>query len=221
MSALPGGDLRIAAVHVARTRALGGAVFLVGDDVDIHPLPATMGEVATVAAEGAADALRARARTGDAVVVLGAFPERDRLLARLPAWGVASVWVGEDRRPGDGLATVCVPGAAGEVLPQLLELADRLRHDPLALAPAVAECTDEVCVTCSDEGRLGEVLAVPATLFAPARVRTADGEEDVDITILGALHPGDLILIHAGMGIAVVPLPALVSSVAAETVAAS
>ena len=30
------------------------------------------------------------------------------------------------------------------------------------------ECTDEVCITCSDEGRLGEVVG-------PGRVRTADG----------------------------------------------
>ncbi len=204
-----GGDVRIAGVHLARSLALGGTVYLVGD------LPAGVdtdsGTVRLIPASDAVETVREGARSGDAAVVLGAFPDRDQLLARLPAWGVAGVWVGEDRRPGDGDATVCLGGEPRDIVPHLLAIADELRHDPAALTPAIAECTDEVCVTCSDEGRLGEVVSAPATLFAPAVVRTADGLEEIDVTILGRVNPGDLVVIHAGMGIALVPLPAVLT----------
>ncbi len=65
-----------------------------------------------------------------------------------------------------------------------------------------------MCITCSDEGRLGEVVAAPEGLFEPARVRTADGLEDVDVTIVGQVLPGDLLVIHAGTAIALVAEPA-------------
>ena len=57
-----------------------------------------------------------------------------------------------------------------------------------------AECTDEVCITCSDEGRLGEVVG-------PGRVRTASGVEDVETLLIGQVQPGDLLLVHAGTAI--------------------
>lgn len=208
MSEVPTSDLRIAATHVARARVLGRSVHVIGD-----PSRAVAG-VRGVPVDGAIATLRETAETGDAVIVVGAFADRDRLLARLPAWGVAGIWVGEAHRPADGVATVCVPGDPADLVPGILALAEDLRDDPAALQPAIAECTDEVCVTCSDEGRLGEVLSAPAVLFAPARVRTADGDEDVDVTILGRVSPGDLVLIHAGMAIATVPLPPAVAVLA-------
>jgi hydrogenase maturation factor len=58
-----------------------------------------------------------------------------------------------------------------------------------------------VCVTCSDEGRLGEVLFEPADAVSSALVRTAKGEEWVDVTMLGDVAPNDLILVHAGAAI--------------------
>lgn len=63
----------------------------------------------------------------------------------------------------------------------------------------VAACTDEVCVTCSDEGRLGEVLA--ALDGTSARVRTANGSETVETVLVGPVSAGDLVLVHAGMAI--------------------
>jgi hypothetical protein len=201
VSAAPASDLRIAAVHVARAQVLGGAVHVIGVD------SSALSGVREVGQADAVEILRATARSGDAAIIVGAFADRDQLLARLPAWGVAGIWVGDAQRPADGVATVCVAGDPEVVVPGILTLADDLRADPAALQPAIVECTDEVCITCSDEGRLGEVLAAPPVLFAPARVRTADGEEDVDVTILGHVRPGDLVLIHAGMAIASVPLP--------------
>ena len=77
---------------------------------------------------------------------------------------------------------------------------------PIALllltGPALADCTDEVCVTCSD-------VAVPVTIVdvlpdAMARVSTSAGEEEISIALVSA-GPGDTVLVHAGEAIAVVP----------------
>jgi hypothetical protein len=70
------------------------------------------------------------------------------------------------------------------------------------LQAAVEDCTDEVCVTCSDEGRLGEVISAPADAHGQALIRTADGEEFVDVTVLGEVAQNDLVLVHAGTAIA-------------------
>jgi len=80
----------------------------------------------------------------------------------------------------------------------LWELTHVCFEHPGLLKPA-AECSDEVCVTCSDEGRLGEVLAASAQ--GSARVRTAQGVEDVATTLVDPVAAGDLVLVHAGMAI--------------------
>ncbi|MDQ2797787.1 MAG: HypC/HybG/HupF family hydrogenase formation chaperone, partial [Actinomycetota bacterium] len=79
----------------------------------------------------------------------------------------------------------------------LWELTHVCFEHPGLLSESV-ECTDEVCVTCSDEGRMAEVIAPPDSPFAPALVRTAKGEEYVDVTLVGAVAPNDLVLVHAG-----------------------
>ena len=61
------------------------------------------------------------------------------------------------------------------------------------------EAPDDVCVTCSDEGRLAEVLA--ATDRDHAAVRTARGTETVLTTLIGPVAAGDLVLVHAGTAI--------------------
>jgi hydrogenase maturation factor len=60
-------------------------------------------------------------------------------------------------------------------------------------------CTDDVCVTCSDEGRLGEVLA--ASAGGMATVRTANGLETVVTTLVDPVAAGELVLVHAGTAI--------------------
>ena len=67
--------------------------------------------------------------------------------------------------------------------------------------PAVPECHDDVCVTCSD-------TAVPVTVVrlladGLAVVDTGSGEEEVSVAFVSA-QPGDTILVHAGEAIAVV-----------------
>jgi hydrogenase maturation factor len=56
------------------------------------------------------------------------------------------------------------------------------------------------CITCSDEGRFGEVVS--SATFGDAIVRTARGVETVDITLVAPVRPGDLLLVHAGAAIA-------------------
>jgi hypothetical protein len=70
-------------------------------------------------------------------------------------------------------------------------------HPGLLVAPP-AECTDEVCVTCSDEGRPAEVVLPADRPFGTALVRTAEGTEQIDTTLVGEVAAGDLLLVHAG-----------------------
>jgi hydrogenase expression/formation protein HypC len=67
--------------------------------------------------------------------------------------------------------------------------------------PAVPDCHDDVCVTCSD-------IAVPVTVVRLlgddlALVDTGSSEEEVSVAFVPAA-PGDTILVHAGEAIAVV-----------------
>ena len=73
-------------------------------------------------------------------------------------------------------------------------------HPGLLRSPDLACEPDGTCITCSDEGRLGEV----ATSVGPsmASVRTAAGVEEVDTTLVDPAPPGTLVLIHAGVAIA-------------------
>ncbi|EUA33977.1 hupF/HypC family protein [Mycobacterium xenopi 3993] len=61
------------------------------------------------------------------------------------------------------------------------------------------QCADDVCVTCSDEGRLGEVVAPSADGLA--QVRTAKGIETVATALVDPVADGDLVLVHAGTAI--------------------
>ena len=68
--------------------------------------------------------------------------------------------------------------------------------------PGLTSATEDVCVTCSDEGRLGEIVALRAD--GQAQVRTPAGLEAVDTTLIDDARPGDLVLIHAGSAVTIV-----------------
>jgi len=188
---------------VARTIAAGRRVHVVGAAVPEHP--------AFVVGASDESELREAVEIGDAVILAGE-PDgavaRDRVLRRVPVWGAESVWIGVDGRPYDGLArAVVIDADADAAIAALAATAALLADDPVALAPAIAEREAEVCITCSDEGRLGEVLAPPSGLFEPAIVRTEAGIEQVDTTLVGDVAVGELVLIHAGGAIARIPEP--------------
>ena len=162
-----------------------------------------------------AESLRPLARSGDMLLVISRRdePSLAGLRQRAKAWGVLTVWIGAGPRPEPGSAdyvlwvdgdetTASYGGRLALVTHVLLGLTRTCLGHPHLLAPEAAACTEEVCITCSDEGRLGEVVTLGADRCA--QVRTPDGLEAVDTTLIEGAGPGDLVLIHAGLAVAVV-----------------
>ncbi len=166
-------------------------------------------------------ALRSLVRPGDVVLAVsgpGSAATTD-VMRRAPAWGATSIWItagggGSHRHTS---ADHIVP-AGGHDADSPAEHDGRLvllyhvlwelthvcfEHPGLLTEPDVCSGDGEVCVTCSDEGRVGEVITADSRGWA--RVRTSGGDEVIDTTIVDEVAVGDLVLIHAGMAIAVLP----------------
>jgi hypothetical protein len=167
-------------------------------------------------------ALRSLVRAGDVVLAISTAESAAvrEAMRRAQAWGATSIWMGVGAPPADRAADYIVwledeehPVASPAVHDGRLVLLYHVlwelthvcfEHPGLLKAAAETECTDgEVCITCSDEGRLGEVISAEGA--GRARVRTAKGIETIDTTIVAAVAPGDLVLIHAGMAISEIP----------------
>ncbi|MDT4972075.1 MAG: hypothetical protein QOG22_2218 [Pseudonocardiales bacterium] len=158
---------------------------------------------------------RSSVRPGDIVIAVAAADDRGvrEVMRRIPAWGATSVWIGSGARPPSGAAdhvlwiddTNPLAPATGRfvIMYHLLwELTHVcFEHPGLLTPPPADECTDEVCITCSDEGRLAEVIVAPTTAYGDALVRTAIGEENIDVTLVAPVTSGDLVLVHAGSAI--------------------
>ena len=155
-------------------------------------------------------ALRVNVRSGD--VILAIAPADDPVVGdifrRAGAWGATTVWVGAgSTRPPSGAADHVLwideePATAAASFVRSYHLLWELAHvcfeHPGLLKEQEPACTEEVCITCSDEGRLAEVVAARGD---EATVRTATGTEQVDGTLVGPVRPGDLLLVHAGTAI--------------------
>ncbi len=154
--------------------------------------------------------VRVSARAGDVVIACARANDPDvrAVMHRAAAWGVTTIWIGNGDRPPIGAADhvlwlddpdpmLATTGEFVLMYHLLWELSHVCFEHPGLLTAATAVCTDEVCITCSDEGRPGEVLATGPD--GTASVRTAQGREDVVTVLAGNLFPGDLVLIHAGM----------------------
>jgi hypothetical protein len=158
---------------------------------------------------------RSSVRPGDTVIAVAAADDRGvrEVMRRVPAWGATSVWIGSGKRPPSGAAdhvlwiddaNPLAPATGRLVIMYhlLWELTHVcFEHSGLLTEPSAADCTDEVCVTCSDEGRLAEVILAPTSAYGDALVRTATGEERIDVTLVAPVTPGDLVLVHAGSAI--------------------
>lgn len=154
---------------------------------------------------------RSSVRPGDIVIAVAAAddPAVGAIMRRAPAWGATSVWIGSGARPPAGAAdhalwiadTNPLAPATGRfvIMYHLLwELTHVCFEHPGLLVEAPAEGVEEVCVTCSDEGRLAEVVFAPTTRYGDALVRTAGGEELIDVSLVSPVSSGDLVLVHAG-----------------------
>ncbi|HEX2029302.1 MAG TPA: HypC/HybG/HupF family hydrogenase formation chaperone [Nitriliruptorales bacterium] len=180
----------------------------------VHPvivgkraLPALM-----VAGPDVVESLRVSVRPGDIVLaVAGAEdPSVAEAMRRAHAWGVETIWIGVGPRPGAGVAHHVLWLPESEALAPydgrfillyhlLWELTHVCFEHPGLLKVDDPVCEGEVCITCSDEGRVGEVIAVRDD--GDALVRTSDGRETVDTTLVGPVGRNDLVLIHAGSAI--------------------
>ena len=70
----------------------------------------------------------------------------------------------------------------------------------------VAYCTptaDGHCVTCSDEALTATIVSVNQEQGS-ALVTVQESTEEIDITLVDTVAPGDIVLVHGGVAIALV-----------------
>ncbi|HUH68583.1 MAG TPA: HypC/HybG/HupF family hydrogenase formation chaperone [Mycobacterium sp.] len=219
-------DLAAAAFTLAKRFAAGATMWSIAPSWEPHALhiavefvhPVIMGKRAlpAVALTGPdlVDQVRVSVRPGDIVVaVSGADDVQVRsVMRRSPAWGATTIWIGSGDRPTAGMADHVlwlddpdprVPATGGFVL--FYHLLWELTHvcfEHSGLLKPGSSCCDEdgaACITCSDEGRLGEVVS--ASENGQAAVRTARGVENVVTTLVDPVAAGELVLVHAGTAI--------------------
>ena len=182
----------------------------------VHPVIVGKRALAAVTVPIGADVvatLRANVRPGDIVVALADSddPQIVDAMRRGEAWGVETVWIGagaERPRPGSSDHVIWLdtgdPLEASECFVRIYHLLWELTHvvfeHPGLLKddPDDVVCTEEVCITCSDEGRLTEVVSVEGD---EAVVKALGVEERVDVSLIEPPRPGDLVLVHAGFAI--------------------
>lgn len=220
-------DLAAAALDVARKFHDGATLWVIAPQWEPHAHhvavefvhPVIMGKralpsVALVEPDPVAQA-RVASQPGDLLLAVASAdqPAVIDAMRRAPAWGVTTVWIGSGPRPPAGAAhhilwvdsdDPMVPATGRFVLMYhlLWELTHVCFEHPGLLKNPDGECADEVCVTCSDDGQLAEVVLVSEDSSGQALIRTRDGEQWVDVALLGEVAPNDLILVHAGTGIA-------------------
>jgi hypothetical protein len=222
-------DLAAASLMLARRFAAGATLWCVSPEWPahgrhvavefVHPVIVGKRALPAVHIEGSdpVGAVRLLARPGDVLLVVGSadLPSTATLLRRAETWGLTRLWLGAGRRPPPDLAEHVVwmegddPAMAarsGEVV-LLYHLLWELTHvvfEHPGLLKAEPACTDEVCITCSDQGRAGEVRTVHAT--GVAEVMVAGSLEAVDLSLVDPVAPGDLVLVHAGVALTTLPL---------------
>jgi hypothetical protein len=156
-------------------------------------------------------AARAMVRRGDVVVVVGD-PEPVALdvLQRCAAWGAMSIWIGSGRRSGADLADhllwlddddarhdgrlVLIYHLLWELTHMCLERGSVVRPDA-----DPRPRTQERCITCSDDAKLGEIVELEPD--GRATVRVDGGMETVDVALMDDPSVNDLVLVHAGTAI--------------------
>jgi len=222
------GGLAVAALALARRFAAGATMWCVAPSWPAHGShvavefvhPVIVGKRALPAVhvheEHLVGAIRLLARPGD--ILLGIGDSSDEAVAavirRGEAWGLTTVWVGARSRPAtatadhelwiaDGdMARAARSGAVVLCYHLLWELT-HVAFEHSGLLVSEPECSGEVCVTCSDEGRVAEVRSWPEA--DQALVMSGGQVETVDVSLVDGTQPGELVLVHAGVAITRVP----------------
>jgi hydrogenase maturation factor len=180
----------------------------------VHPVIVGKRALPAVNIEGPnpEDTIRLLARPGDVLLAISSAddPRALDVLARAQAWGLERFWLGAGDAPERFLAEHIIwfadrdpdhAARSGDIVLQyhlLWELTHVVFEQPGLLEPAV-ECTDEVCITCSDEGLIAEVVSgVDASMV---KVLVKGHVETVDATLVSPVAHGDLLLVHAGVAL--------------------
>jgi hypothetical protein len=225
-----GESLALASLSLARRFAAGATLWCIAPEWPeharhvavefVHPVLVGKRAFPAVSLDSAVPvaSLRSLVRTGDVVLAISrsnSEPIVD-VMRRAEAWGATTIWIGVGDPPPDRAAdhvlwaddshevagTALHDGRLVLLYHVLWELTHVCCEHPGLLSANDSDCSDDVCITCSDEGRLGEVISADSNL---ALVRTAKGIESIDTTLISGVGPGDLVLIHAGAAIAEVP----------------
>lgn len=211
-------DLAQVALALARRFARGATMWCVSPATPhharhvavefVHPVMVGKRALPAVAlpAIDAVAGLRASVRAGDIVVLIAAAddPSAREVARRAPAWGVLTVWLGDGPRPTPGAADHLLwleePGASHDgrfiLLYHLLWELTHVCFEHVGTRTLDAEVDPgAACVTCADEGRLAEIVAVDGDT---ATARVEGHLETVDTTLVAPVAPHDLVLAHAG-----------------------
>jgi len=222
---VPGEQLARAALALARAFASGATLWCVAPSWPghgrhvavefVHPVVVGSRAFPAVHVEhpSPADRLRLLARPGDVLLLLGTGKDTvlGDLLRRAEAWGLRSIWIGAgegesaadraDHRVWLGGVEAEVAARSGDVVlcyHLLWELTQIVVEHPGLLRPD-EECVGEACITCSDEGRVAEVVA-PGD-GGSAEVLAGGRRELVDVSLVEPVRAGDLLLCHAGVAL--------------------
>jgi hydrogenase maturation factor len=222
----PAEDLAAAALALARRFAAGATMWCVAPEWPahgrhvavefVHPVIVGKRALPAVSVEGGdvADAVRLLARPGDVLLVVGSADSSATadLLSRAEAWGLTRVWLGAGPRPASGRvehtlwlddADPALAARSGDMVllyHLLWELTHVVFEHPGLTGPdRDPDCTDAVCITCSDEGRVAEVRAVQSD--GMVEVLVGGVTEAVDATLVEPVAPGALLLVHAGVAL--------------------
>jgi hypothetical protein len=156
-----------------------------------------------------AGTLRLLSRAGDILIAVGPSddPVTDDVVRRSEAWGLTTVRLGTgDRRPAvradhavwrAGGGDAASDGGVVVLYHLLWELTHVALEHPGLLTPG-PDCTEDRCVTCSDEGTVAEIRSV---VGHRAAVLAAGRAEEIDVALVAPVAPGDLVLVHAGVAL--------------------
>jgi hydrogenase maturation factor len=180
----------------------------------VHPVIVGKRALPAMSVDGpeAEGSLRLLARPGDILLVASTADDVGALdlLTRSEAWGLTRVWLGAGPRPTGSRADHVIwtvgtdPALAARSgdLVLLYHLLWELTHVVFEHPGLLKEddgCTDEVCITCSDEGRVAEVRAVLSD--GNVDVMVGGRPETVDASLVDPVVAGDLLLVHAGVAL--------------------
>ena len=219
-------NLATAALSLARRFAAGATMWCVSPTWPAHGRhvavefvhPVIMGKRALPAIfvddQDLVGALRLLVRPGDIMVAIGTSDDHGvrSALRRSDPWGLTSVWIGAGQHPeasdadhvlwveGNDADTAGTSGGFVLLYHLLWELVHVVFEHP-GLLPEPPAFTGKVCITCSDEGRLVEVVEADD---GSALVLAEGQRERVDTTLVGPCQLGQLLLVHAGIAISTI-----------------